>query len=164
MVGIEPFDVYRSFVMDAPSAEPIGLHLARTAKAVSRAFDAALVEAGGTLPMWLVLMSLKDRRHGAQRQLAQAVGVEGPTLTHHLNRMEKAGLVTRTRDPENRRVHQVELTEQGEEAFHRLLAAVIAFDEQLRTGLSAREIAAVDSTLTRLATNVGSPAAEEVTS
>src|SRR3954447_20549334 len=93
--------------MAEPSVEPIGLQLARTAKVVSGAFDDALVEAGGSLPTWLVLVSLKTGRHRMQRDLAEAVGVEGPTLTHHLNRMEADGLVTRTRDPENRRTHVV---------------------------------------------------------
>jgi MarR family transcriptional regulator for hemolysin len=134
--------------------EPIGLQLTRTAKAVSRAFDDALGDAGGSLPMWLILVSLKGRRHGAQRELAEAVGVEGPTLTHHLNRMETAGLVTRTRDPENRRVHRVELTAAGEAAFQRLLATVIGFDRQLRTGLSDTEIAALGGLLVRLRANV----------
>jgi hypothetical protein len=64
--------------------EPIGLLLARTAKRVSRAFDDALGDAGGSLPQWLILVSLKGRVHGAQRALAEAIGVEGPTLTHHL--------------------------------------------------------------------------------
>src|ERR1700726_4966703 len=100
-----------------PARTPIGLQLARSAKAVSRAFDDALAEAGGSLPVWLILVSLKGQAHGAQRQLAEAVGIEGPTLTHHLNRMENAGLVTRRRDPANRRVHQVELTDAGEAAF-----------------------------------------------
>src|SRR5438874_1026032 len=84
--------------MAAPTTGPIGLQLARTAKTVSRAFDDALAGGGGSLPLWLVLVSLKGRVHGAQRHLAEAVGVEGPTLTHHLNRMEAAGLVTRRRD------------------------------------------------------------------
>lgn len=144
--------------------EPIGLQLTRTAKVVSRAFDAALGEAGGALPLWLVLVSLKGQRHGAQRQLAQAVGIEGPTLTHHLNRMEAAGLVTRTRDPENRRVHRVQLTKRGEDAFQRLLAAVTAFDQRLRAGFSDREITDLGSVLTRLRVNVGDPATLEVTS
>ncbi|HKF92438.1 MAG TPA: MarR family winged helix-turn-helix transcriptional regulator, partial [Acidimicrobiia bacterium] len=100
--------------MARPDAEPIGLLLTRTAKVVSRAFDESLAEAGGSLPTWLVLVSLKAQAHGAQRELAEAVGVEGPTLTHHLNRMEADGLVTRHRDPDNRRVHRVELTDDGE--------------------------------------------------
>jgi MarR family transcriptional regulator for hemolysin len=144
--------------------EPIGLQLTRTSKVVSRAFDAALAEVGGTLSMWLVLVSLKGQRHGAQRDLARAMGIEGPTLTHHLNRMETAGLVTRTRDPENRRVHQVELTRKGEDAFQRLLKAVTAFDRRLRAGLTEREVTGLSATFTRLRANVGDPALLEVTS
>jgi MarR family transcriptional regulator for hemolysin len=86
-----------------PAIEPIGLQLTRTAKVVGRAFDEALGASGGTLPIWLVLLSLKDQQHGAQRHLARVVGIEGSTLTHHLNHIEAAGYVTRTRDPQNRR-------------------------------------------------------------
>lgn len=149
--------------MGPPAAEPIGLQLARTAKLVSRAFDDALGEADGSLPMWLILVSLKSQQHDAQRKLAQAVGIEGPTLTHHLNRMENAGLVTRRRDPENRRVHLVELTEAGEAAFHRLLATVRAFDRRLRTGFTAEELAALAGMLERLRANVGAPMGKGVT-
>jgi MarR family transcriptional regulator for hemolysin len=143
--------------MGPPVAEPIGLQLARTAKAVSRAFDDALAQEGGSLPSWLVLVSLKARRHGAQRELAEAVGVEGPTLSHHLNRMEAAGLITRTRDPANRRVHQVELTEAGEAMFQRLLGAVTAFDQKLRRGLSNNELDRIGSMLNRLRANTSAP-------
>jgi MarR family transcriptional regulator for hemolysin len=136
-----------------PAAEPIGLQLARTAKVVRRAFDDALARVGGSLPTWLVLVSLTARRHGAQRELADAVGVEGPTLSHHLNRMEAAGLITRTRDPANRRVHQVELTEAGEATLQRLLGAVTAFDQQLRRGLTKKELDAISGILSRLRAN-----------
>jgi MarR family transcriptional regulator for hemolysin len=155
-IAIEGFDVY-AWTMRQPSIEPIGLQLARTAKAVSRAVDDALGQAGGSLPIWLVLVSLKGQRHGAQRQLAQAVGVEGPTLTHHLNRMETAGLLTRTRDPGNRRVHRVELTEAGEAAFQRLRASVTAFDARLRAGFSEEEITALGGMLVRLRSNITEP-------
>src|SRR6266508_1024195 len=107
--------------MGPPAIEPIGLQLTRTARLVSRAFDQALESAGCSLPFWLILVSLKSQRHGAQRALAEAVGIEDATLTHHLNRMDKAGLVTRERDPDNRRVHKVELTKAGEALFDRCL-------------------------------------------
>jgi MarR family transcriptional regulator, transcriptional regulator for hemolysin len=140
--------------MPAPFPEPVGLALTRTAKVVSRAFDAALTQAGGSLPVWLVLLSLKTGRHGAQRELAEAVGIEGPTLTHHLNRMEAAGLLTRTRDPDNRRNHRVEMTAAGHELFHRLRVAVQAFDARLRTDLTAEETAVFTRVLARLRGNV----------
>jgi MarR family transcriptional regulator, transcriptional regulator for hemolysin len=40
-----------------PSEDPIGLSVTRTAKALSRAFDAALADGGGSLASWLVLAS-----------------------------------------------------------------------------------------------------------
>jgi MarR family transcriptional regulator, transcriptional regulator for hemolysin len=147
--------------MGEPTTEPIGLQLTRTAKSVSRAFDDALAEVGGSLPTWLVLVSLKSRRHGAQRELAAAVGIEGPTLTHHLNRMEASGLVTRRRDPANRRVHRVELTESGEATFARLLEAVVGFDARLRRGFTELELATLRDSLERLRTNAA-VAVEEV--
>jgi MarR family transcriptional regulator, transcriptional regulator for hemolysin len=143
-----------------PRSEPVGLQLARTAKIVSRAFDAALVAAGGSLPIWLVLLSLKTQRHAMQRELAEALGIEGPTLTHHLNRMEAAGLVRRSRDPQNRRIHQVELTPEGDASFERLLTIVAGFDRRLRKGVTDAEGAVLSELLQRLRQNVAEPTSQ----
>jgi len=134
---------------------PIGLQLARTAKAVSQAFDAALSEAGGSLATWVVLMNLKSGQATSQRELADAVGIQGATLTHHLNAMERDGLLTRRRDPHNRRVHLVDLTALGEQAFQRLRTTAIGYDKRLRAGISAGDIATLDTLLKRLAGNAG---------
>jgi MarR family transcriptional regulator, transcriptional regulator for hemolysin len=140
--------------MTRPREEPIGLYVSRTAKALSRAFDEAMTSAGGSLPTWLVLVSLKSRTWGTQRELAQALGIEGPTLTHHLDGMERAGLVTRTRDPDNRRVQRVELTEAGDAAFHRMRRAATRFDERLRAGLGDSDIERLRELLARMRANV----------
>jgi MarR family transcriptional regulator for hemolysin len=142
-----------------PDRDPLGLHLTRVAKLVSRAFDDALASVGGSLPQWLVLVELKGRTHGNQRTIAEAVGVEGPTLTHHLNRMEAGGLVTRRRDPENRRIHQVELTPAGDAMFLTLLEKVVEFDERLRHDFSERDLAQLDRLLDRLAANAAAGSA-----
>ena len=137
-----------------PARTPIGLELARAARTVSRAFDDALAEAGGSLPAWLVLLNLKTRQVSSQRELAEAVGVREATLTHHLNAMESQGLVTRTRDPGNRRIHVVELTPAGEAPFVRLAGAATAFDRRLRDGLSDADLDVLATVLGRLAGNV----------
>ncbi len=134
---------------------PIGLQLASAARVVSRAFDEALAEAGGSLPVWLVLLNLKIRRPANQRELAEAVGVREATLTHHLNAMDGTGLITRRRDAANRRIHVVELTEAGEEAFRRLRGAAVAFDRRLRAGVTETELAGFRGVLDRLARNAG---------
>jgi MarR family transcriptional regulator, transcriptional regulator for hemolysin len=141
-------------LMPRPAHPPLGLHLNRVARTVSRAFDEILAEAGGSLPVWLVLISLKSRRLASQRELAEAVGIQGATLTHHLDTMESAGLVTRRRDPGNRRLHLVELTPAGEALFLRLRDAATAFDQRLRAGLSEGDVGQLEALLTRLRDNV----------
>jgi MarR family transcriptional regulator for hemolysin len=141
--------------MPEPFAVPIGLRLSQVARTVSRAFDDALAEAGGSLPVWLVLLNLKIRKPANQRELAEAVGIREATLTHHLNTMDRRGLVTRTRDADNRRIHVVELTEAGEAAFTRLQQAAIAFDARLRAGLPDADLDSLRVLLGRLAGNAG---------
>jgi MarR family transcriptional regulator, transcriptional regulator for hemolysin len=140
--------------MPKPARTPIGLHLTRTARTVSRAFDDALAQAGGSIPVWLVLISLKSQQLRNQRELAEAVGIREATLTHHLNAMDEQGLITRRRDPANRRVHLVELTDAGEAAFERLRGSAGAFDKKLRAGFSDDEVADLEALLNRLAANV----------
>ncbi|MEI9410694.1 MULTISPECIES: MarR family winged helix-turn-helix transcriptional regulator [Mesorhizobium] len=132
------------------------MNLGRTAKLVAQAFDAALVEAGGTLPVWLTLLSVKSSELANQRELAGMIGIQGATLTHHLNAMEVQGLLTRRRDPVNRRVHMVELTAAGEALFERLRQAALVFDKRLRTGLSDERLAEFAQVLAALRENVGS--------
>jgi MarR family transcriptional regulator for hemolysin len=133
---------------------PIGRRLASTAKEVSRAFGEALAAAGGSEHVWLVLLALKTGENANQRALAAAVGIQGATLTHHLNAMEDAGLVTRRRDPRNRRIHVVELTADGEAAFQRMRAAAVEFDERLRGDLSDEDLRRAASVLDQLRANV----------
>jgi MarR family transcriptional regulator for hemolysin len=142
-----------------PDQVPIGLQLNQAARLVGRAFDDALGEAGGSLPVWLVLLNLKIRRVASQRELADAVGVTAPTLTHHLGAMEADGLLARRRDPENRRNHIIELTELGEQAFVRLRDAAVVFDARLRAGFDAEELRVLGTQLERLSANVARPGA-----
>src|SRR6476659_10352381 len=141
-------------LMQRPAHPPLGLHLTSISRTVSRAFDDTLAEAGGSLPVWLVLISLKSRQLASQRELAEAVGIQGATLTHHLDTMESAGLVTRRRDPANRRLHLVELTPAGEVLFLRLRDAATTFDRRLRAGLSEGDAGQLEALLTRLRDNV----------
>ena len=134
---------------------PIGLHLNQAARIIGHAFDRALTEAGGSLPIWLVLLNLNTGRPANQRALAAAVGIGEATLTHHLNAMERQGLITRARDPANRRVHVVVLTAEGEQLFERLRTAAGAFDRRLNQGVSTEDRTRLAGLLDRLVANVG---------
>jgi MarR family transcriptional regulator for hemolysin len=137
-----------------PRNRPIGLQLSRTAKTVARAFETALAEAGGSPPTWLVLTSLRYGNWSSQHDLAREIGIEGPTLTRHLDGLESAGLVRRTAHPGDRRATRVELTEAGIELHGRLLEVVIAFDRRLTSGVAAPELEQLRDLLGRLERNV----------
>jgi MarR family transcriptional regulator for hemolysin len=137
---------------------PLGLQLNQAARIIGQAFDEALQAAGGSLPVWLVLLNLKVRPPDSQRELATAVGIREATLTHHLNAMESSGLLARRRDPGNRRIHIVDLSEDGNALFLRLRDAALSFDRRLREGLPEADLDWLGRQLDRLAANVGRPA------
>jgi MarR family transcriptional regulator, transcriptional regulator for hemolysin len=137
-----------------PRTTPIGLQLANTSKAVSRAFNDRLADAGGSVPVWLILSSLKSNERRTQLDLARAVGIEGPTLTRHLDGLEENGTVRRVRDGSDRRAVRVELTAEGERLFQTLRQAVVAFNRDLTSGLTDTELQRVRKTLARLEQNI----------
>jgi MarR family transcriptional regulator, transcriptional regulator for hemolysin len=143
-----------------PTSPPLGIELARTAREVGRAFEQALEKAGGSRPLWLILITLKQQPQANQRQIAAQIGIESATVTHHLNGMEADGLLTRRRDPADRRVHVVELTSAGEAMFHRLRQVVMTFDRQLHTGFDGAQIALLREFLAQLRQNVNQPLPE----
>lgn len=137
-----------------PDRPPLGLLLANTSKAIGRAFNSALAERGGSIPIWLTLNALKSEPRRTQLDLAKAVGIEGPTLTRHLDGMEQSGLVRRQRGTLDRRAVQVELTRAGHALHARLLKAVIGFNQDLHAGLSVEDEETLRNLLGRLQDNV----------
>ena len=137
--------------MDGP---PIGLRLTRTARVVAQAFDRALAEAGGSAPVWQVLLLVRSAEWGTQAQMAEAMGITGATLTHHLNAMEAQGLVRRRREAPNRRVQRVELTEAGAALFERLREVVVRHDARLRSALTEEEVVQLGGLLDKLQAGV----------
>jgi MarR family transcriptional regulator for hemolysin len=129
---------------------PLGLRLARTAHTVSQAFERAMAEAGGSASAWQVLLLVRSGEWGTQARIAEAMGITGATLTHHLNGLEAQGLVRRWRDTTNRRVQRVELTDAGVELFERLREVASRHDERLRSQLTEAEAEQLAALLEKL--------------
>ena len=151
MIDAERFDLYIGLVTPTPLS--VGVLVQRTAKALTRAFDEALAAVGGSTSTWLVLSSLKNAELRTQGELAEAMGIRQPTLSHHLDALERAGLVIRERPTGNRRIQQVALTEAGEQLFLRLRRAAAAFDGRLKAGLEDDEVAELRRLLAQLVEN-----------
>ncbi|HZR12404.1 MAG TPA: MarR family transcriptional regulator [Acidimicrobiia bacterium] len=131
----------------------VGRALAFTGKVVAARFEETMARAGGSLPTWMVLLTLDRAGPVSQRELARRIHVEDATVTYHVDRLESAGLVSRTRDPADRRVWRVELTPDGTETFTRMKQAALRFETALRRGLGRDELAQFFTTLERLNAN-----------
>jgi MarR family transcriptional regulator, transcriptional regulator for hemolysin len=133
-----------------PATTPIGLHLTRTARLATNAFERAMAEAGGSAAAFQVLVLVRSGEWGTQARMADAMGITGATLTHHLSAMETQGLVRRWREASNRRVQRVELTDAGAALFDRLRRVAMRHDARLRAQLSEAEVAQLGALLDKV--------------
>jgi DNA-binding MarR family transcriptional regulator len=97
----------------AQITETVGFAIALCCKAHRGATDAALREIGLHVGQEMILLQLWCMEGMTQTQLAERLGVEPPTVTKMLQRIEQDGIIERRPDPEDARVSRVFLTERG---------------------------------------------------
>src|SRR5262245_59374053 len=78
--------------------------------------------AGFRPPCLGVLAVVAHHQPVSQRQISDALGLDASDLVGVMDILEKAGMVERRRDPNDRRRHAVVLTEAGEGAAQRYAA------------------------------------------
>lgn len=81
--------------------------------AIQRLYKPWLDELGLTYPQYLVLNVLWQEDEQTVGHIGEKLALESSTLTPLLKRLERAGLVRRTRNPDNERQVVVALTDQG---------------------------------------------------
>lgn len=147
--------------MQSSPDEPLPRVVVLTGKAIREYFEGALTEAGASLATWVVLYGVERGGWDNQRDLAKDLRIEGATLTRHLDRMERDGLIVRTRDPDDRRQIRVELTTEGGALYRRLKTVARKTGKRATDGLSADDRANLRRILGRIRTNVGGDLADE---
>jgi DNA-binding MarR family transcriptional regulator len=140
-------------IADRDGHEPIGRLINLTAKAMRSHYDLVMTEAGSTFAFWTVLAVLETRGPMIQRQLAELLSVEGPTLTRSLSMMEDQDLVARERTGEDRRAAMVRTTEAGHALFVKLRRAMAQANQALLDGVTAEELAGLRTGLARIRDN-----------
>lgn len=117
--------------------ESIGWLLNNAARLTARRFSVKLAPYGVTPPQWGVLVALWEQDGLSLSELAQRSFFDGPTMTGIVDRLEKAALVERRRDSNDRRVINVYLTDEGRRLQAALPALGAAADEEAVAGLTA---------------------------
>lgn len=100
-----------------------------------------------------VLASLRRSAPDYRRtagQLAQIGLITTGGLTQRIDRLERDGLIERTRDPKDRRIVYVELTREGHELIDRVVERHFSEQNKMLDGLTARERHELATLLSRL--------------
>lgn len=118
--------------------------------AINRAYKPALDRLGITYPQFLVLQAINEAGEDGRSVggLAERLALEPSTITPLAKRLEAAGLVTRTRDPDDERQVRVRLTELGRTRWAETgcLAPILI----ARSGMTRDRIAALNAEIIAL--------------
>ena len=137
------------------AAEPtnLGWHVADLAVAVTRGLS-EIMGPHGLLPVeFSLLRSCLMLGECTATQLGELVPTDPSRISRIVTKMVDAGLLTRRRVPEDRRVVMLQLTAEGEDLADRLDERAQAYYAELVEGISAADMHVFASTLDRIMAN-----------
>jgi MarR family transcriptional regulator for hemolysin len=101
-------------------------------------------------------MIAKSKEAPSQRELADLLGIEGPSVVSMLDRLERDGLVRRAPSPLDRRVKLAHLTDDGRALYARVRKEADAFRVSMLDGLPQETLLAAAELLESLRTRIES--------
>jgi DNA-binding MarR family transcriptional regulator len=128
--------------------------VARVARAVKGSMQVALEGHGVHAGQNFILERLWEKDGQTPGEIAEAIGVEGPTVVRALQRMAAAGLVVRKKHPTDGRQIAIHLTPAGSKLRTQIPRALRQVEEQALTGFSKAERAELFQLLERLGSNL----------
>lgn len=120
--------------------------------AFSRFYRPTLDRLGLTYPQFVVMMVLWEHRKTTMKALSEEVLLESNTLTPLLKKLEAAGLVRRTRNKDDERVLDVEVTDKG--MALKVDAKLMSLELAKASGESLEGVIEIQQRLTRMRKNV----------
>ncbi len=118
-----------------------GMQLAQMSRGWRAELDRRLAGLGLSQARWLVLLHLaRFEETPTQRELAQSVGVEGPTLARLLDSLETQGLVQRQAVLEDRRAKKIVLCEPALPLIEQIETIANALRAELFVGVDEDEM------------------------
>lgn len=120
---------------------------------IRRSLNAVIAEHGLTYQEWDVLGALRQAGPPFRRSagsLAKRTDLSSGAMTNRLDRLEKAELVRRLPDPDDRRGVLVELTKAGEKKWLETAQVQAAYENLIGAALNKREKEQLNSLLRRL--------------
>lgn len=118
-----------------------GMQLASLSRGWRAELDRRLADLGLSQARWLVLLHLaRFKEAPTQRELAQSVGVEGPTLARLLDSLENQGLVRRQAVVEDRRAKKILLCDSARPLIEKIETIATALRHELFEGIDEEDL------------------------
>ena len=130
--------------------------LAQLGKAHRNAANVTLNEAGLHVGQEMVLLQLWEADGVTQKELAEQLAVEAPTVTRMLQRMQRCGLIERRPDPDDGRVSRVYVTERSCAIQPVVKEGWQSLEERLLDGITGEERLVLHRLLTKMLENLSS--------
>jgi DNA-binding MarR family transcriptional regulator len=128
--------------------------VSRVARALRASTQTALESHGVHAGQNFILERLWERDGQSTREIADAVGVEGPTVVRALQRMAAAGLVVRKAHPTDGRQVAIHLTAAGARLRTQVPRVLRQLEERALDGFSTADRAQLVDLLERLGANL----------
>lgn len=129
--------------------------LHNTARAWRQGIDRQLKDLGVSQAGWMTIaMVAKARAPLSQKQLADLLGVEGPTIVAMVDRLVKADMVERAASPTDRRVKLISLTPAGDALYARVKVEADAFRTSVLAGLDPAAVEAATILMETIRTRI----------
>ncbi len=117
----------------------VSFNLRRTARAVSRLYDACLAPSGLRSTQFTILMALHCAGPLTLTKLADSLVAERTTLTRNIGLLERKGLL-RTESGQDRRKHHIVITEEGRAMLEAALPHWEEAQEIMEAGLGRERL------------------------
>ncbi len=129
----------------------IALLLAQLGQHSAERFTARIGELGLTGPQAGILRAIAGEPGRSQQALSEQLGLLPSRVVAFIDDLEHRGLLQRRRNPGDRRLYALYLTEQGEALMAELAEASDAHEEELTAGLTEQERITLGGLLSGLA-------------
>jgi DNA-binding MarR family transcriptional regulator len=136
----------------AALGELTGFLLGRAARRLRAQREQAMRELGIEPRCVRMLVPLDSAQPCTQEQLASRMGVTSPTIMPSVDELHDSGLITRDRNPGDRREHVLQLTGEGRAYLSRALKAEDDAQERLAARLGPAETGRLNALLTLIIT------------
>ena len=135
--------------------ESVGYLVARVRASLYAAVDREMAPLGVSAAQFLILMNVAQQRASCAADLAREQSTDTGSMTRMIERLVRKGHLRRVRDPEDRRVVRLELTDSGRSLARKLPPVAVKVLNQHLRGFSKTEFEQLKTFLRRMLANAG---------